>query len=88
MSIRHNGGRRHVYSSGETGAMSGPEGMIDLTDPVTGARICTLAWSAFLEPGKQNMLMMRNRDERYDVEIGKWNEFGIMGQIPVAVRET
>lgn len=88
MSIRHNGGRRHVYSSGETGAMSGPQGMFDLTDPVTGARICTLAWSGFLEPGKRNMLMMRNHDERYDVEIGKWNEFGIMGEIPVTVRET
>ncbi|RMJ26560.1 Asp hemolysin-like protein [Aspergillus sp. HF37] len=87
MGIRHNGGRRHVCSSGEPGCASGPEGIIDLMDDVANARICTLAWNASLEPGKQNMFMMRNLDERYEVEIGKWNEFGTMGEVPVAIRE-
>ena len=87
MGIRHNGGRRRVCASGEIGSMSGPQGMIDLMDDVTNARICTLSWNAFMEPGKQNMFMVRNHDARYEVEIGKWNEYGTMGEVPVAVRE-
>ncbi|PLN82181.1 Asp hemolysin-like protein [Aspergillus taichungensis] len=87
MSIRHNGGKRHVCSSGDIGSTTGPRGRIDLVDDVSDNRICTLAWSAFMEPGRPNQFMMRNHDPNYEVDIGDFNEFGTMGVVPVSVRE-
>ncbi|RHZ55768.1 aegerolysin family protein [Aspergillus thermomutatus] len=87
MMIRHNGGMRHVCSCGEEKGFKGLQGTIDLVDDVKDARICTLAWNAPMEPGKTNMFMMRDHDPRYNIDIGKWNESGIMGKVPVTIRE-
>jgi hypothetical protein len=40
-----------------------------------------------MEPGKRNMFMLRDQDPRYNVDIGKWNESGIMGKVPVTIRD-
>ncbi|EAW11015.1 aegerolysin family protein [Aspergillus clavatus NRRL 1] len=83
--IRHNGGTRHVCSSGEEEGFKGLQGTIDLVDDVRDARICTLAWNAPMEPGKRNLLMMHHHDPQYNVEIGKWNESGVMGTVPITI---
>ncbi|KAF9883232.1 hypothetical protein FE257_003826 [Aspergillus nanangensis] len=87
MSIRHNGGRRDICSCSEPGAISGPQGAIDLVDDMTDARICTLTWSASLGPGTSNVFTMRNQNPGYKVEIGTWNESGPMGDVPVTISE-
>jgi hypothetical protein len=87
MIIRHGGGLRHVCSCGEEKGFKGLQGTIDLVDDVKDARICTLAWNAPMEPGKTNMFTMRDNDNRYKVNIGKWNESGIMGKVPVTISE-
>ncbi|GFF27396.1 asp-hemolysin [Aspergillus udagawae] len=85
MVIRHNGGLRHICSCGEEKGFKGLQGTIDLVDDVKNAKICTLAWNAPMEAGKKNMFMMRDQDPRYNINIGKWNESGIMGKVPVTI---
>ncbi|KAE8148752.1 aegerolysin type hemolysin [Aspergillus avenaceus] len=87
MAIRHNGGMRNVYSCGELGSMSGPQGTIDLIQDVSDERICTLAWSASMEPGSPNIFLTRNHNPKYKVEVGNWNEAGTMGEVPVTVMD-
>ena len=87
MGIRHNGGRRHICSVSETNSKFGPRGAIDLVDDVRDTRICTLAWGATMEPGEQNTLILRNQDPSYQVDIGNWNDHGVMGEVPVTVYE-
>ncbi|KKK14316.1 hypothetical protein P175DRAFT_0556958 [Aspergillus ochraceoroseus IBT 24754] len=87
MSIRHNGGTRSICSRGDTGSNSGPRGTIDLVDDVMDIRICTLAWRASMDPGKPNIMQMSNQDPRYNVNIGKWNKSGTMGEVPVVISE-
>lgn len=81
MVIRHNGGIRTVCS------MYGSQGSIDLVDDVRDARICSLAWRASMQPGEQNEFNKLHHDTRYMVEIGRWNESGTMGAIPVTIKE-
>lgn len=85
MMIRHKGGMRHVCSSGEEAGFKGLQGAIDLVDDVQDSRICTLAWNAPMESGKKNMLMMRYRNPQYKVDIGKWNDSGVMGTVPITI---
>lgn len=79
--IRHNGGVRTVCS------MYGSQGSIDLVDDVKDTRICSLAWRASMEPGEPNEFKELNHNSKYTVEIGKWNETGTMGAIPVTIKE-
>jgi hypothetical protein len=81
MVIRHNGGIRTVCS------MYGSQGSIDLVDDVRDARICSLAWKAPMQPGERNEFKKLHHDTRYMVEIGKWNESGTMGAVPVTIKE-
>jgi hypothetical protein len=87
MSIRHNGGSREICSICEPGSMLGPSGAIDLVDDVRDTRICTLTWHATLKPGEHNSFLIRNQDPKYRVDIGKWNESGPIGEVPVSVSE-
>ncbi|KAF7161075.1 hypothetical protein CNMCM5623_006752 [Aspergillus felis] len=87
MVIRHNGGLRHICSCGEEQGFKGLEGTIDLFDDVKDAKICTLAWNASMGPGKKNKFEMRNQDPRYNINIGNWNESGVMGTVPVTITE-
>ncbi|QKX57673.1 uncharacterized protein TRUGW13939_04791 [Talaromyces rugulosus] len=86
-SIRHNNGIRHICACGENGSISGPQGSFDLVDDLRDVRICTLTWAATMEPGRRNSFVARNVDPRYNVDVGKWNDSGIMGDVPVAVDE-
>ncbi|KAH8690223.1 Asp hemolysin-like protein [Talaromyces proteolyticus] len=86
-SVRHNGGRRSICSCGEAGSMSGTQGSLDLVDDVRDTKICTLTWRASMEPGKQNAFLTSNLNPRYQVDIGKWNRSGIMGEVPVSILE-
>jgi hypothetical protein len=67
--------------------MSGPQGSIDLVDDYRDVRICTLSWEATMQPGRRNSFVLRNLDPRYHVDVGKWNDSGVMGNVPVAVDE-
>lgn len=87
MEIRHNGGRRHICSVSETDDKFGPYGALDLVDDVRDTRICTLAWGAASEPGERNSLTLRNQDPKYQVDVGTWNEHGVMGEVTVTVHE-
>lgn len=78
MVIRHNGGVRTICST------DGSEGSVDLVDDVKDARICSLAWRAATQPGQHIDFKKLNEDERYMVEIGKWNG---SGTIPVTIKE-
>ncbi|CRG91912.1 hypothetical protein PISL3812_08966 [Talaromyces islandicus] len=87
-SIRHNGGRRSICVCGETGTMSGTQGSFDLVDDVRDTKICTLTWEASLDPGAQNAFSTSNLNPGYQVDIGKWNKSGIMGEVPVSIQES
>lgn len=87
MSIRHNGGSREICSISEPGSMLGPSGAVDLVDDVRDTRICTLAWRATMKPGEQNSFLIRNHNPKYRVDIGKWNESGTIGDVPVSIGE-
>ncbi|KAM0115080.1 hypothetical protein ACP6JC_008365 [Aspergillus fumigatus] len=87
MIIRHNGGLRHVCSCGEEKGFKGLQGTIDLIDDVKDAKICTLEWNAPMEPGKRNTFMLRDQDPRYHIDIGQWNESGILGKVPVTISD-
>lgn len=87
MIIRHNGGKRSVCFFGKAGSLYGAQGSVDLVDDLKGARICTLIWRAAMYPGERNEFKKLNQDARYTIEIGRWNEFGIMGAIPVTIEE-
>lgn len=67
--------------------MSGPQGSIDLVDDYRDVRICTLSWEATMQPGRRNSFVLRNLDSRYHVDVGEWNDSGVMGNVPVAVDE-
>lgn len=71
----------------EPGSMLGPSGAIDLVDDVRDTRICTLTWRATTQPGKQNSILIRNHNPKYRVDIGKWKEFGTVGDVPVSIGE-
>lgn len=87
MSIRHGGGCREICSMSEPGSMLGPFGAIDLVDDVRDTRICTLTWRATTQPGEQNSILIRNHNPKYRVDIGKWKEFGTVGDVPVSIGE-
>ncbi|KAE8131212.1 aegerolysin type hemolysin [Aspergillus pseudotamarii] len=87
LTIRHNGGRRNIYACGELGSISETRGMFDLYDDKRATRICTLYWSASVEPERRNEILKFNHDVRYDVGIGNWNESGTMGMIQVTITE-
>jgi hypothetical protein len=87
MSIRHNGGSREICSISEPGSMLGPSGAVDLVDDVRDTRICTLTWRATMKPGEHNSFLIRNHNPNYRVDIGKWNESGTIGEVPVSIGE-
>lgn len=88
MVIRHNGGRRSICIRGDTDSVSEAQGSLDLIDDITDARICSLAWSASMKPGKQNEFGKMNHDSRYTVDVGNWSKSGAMGTIPVTIKQT
>ena len=67
--------------------MYGSQGSIDLVDDVKDMRICSLSWRASMQPGEPNEFKKLNHDASYMVEIGKWNESGTMGAVPVTIKE-
>lgn len=87
MIIRHNGGRRSICFCGEEGSLYGAQGSVDLVDDLKGVRICTLIWRAAMYRGERNEFRKLNQNTRYKVDIGRWNQSGVLGDIPVIIEE-
>ncbi|KAJ5837195.1 hypothetical protein N7447_003221, partial [Penicillium robsamsonii] len=81
MIIRHNGGIRNVCSMDES------EGHLDLVDDVRDTKICSLTWRASTQLREPNEIKKLDQDERYIVDIGRWNESVTTGCVPVTIKE-
>jgi hypothetical protein len=65
----------------------GAQGSVDLVDDFKNARICTLIWRTAVHIGEKNDFKKLNQNTSYKVDIGRWNEVGVMGHIPITIEE-